>query len=587
MLYPQQNSCRSTSSLDGVWNLRFEWDADAAKGWENGFAPEKKVAVPSSFNDLYTSYSERNHWGHVWYGREFEVPDFWRVSGRRVVLRVGSAAYSAEVWLNGVFLGSHETGYTPFEFDITEKVVAGLNRFVLRINTRLTPDSVPQGEIIVNATTGQFVGNHPPGNFDFYPYGGIHRPVVIYTTGERYMESILVDTSVNTSGDADVVFRIQAGGAVATGERVKVVIEESGESAEALLEGGSASVTIRVKSARIWDIGKPELYHARIELVSGGAVADVYRQRFGVRTVRIDGEKFLLNGSPVYFKGFGKHEDFFLIGKGLNDAVNIRDFELMKWVGANSFRTSHYPYAEEVLDLADEMGFLVISESPCVSLVPDQATEKTLATHCAVMREFMLRDYNHPSVVVWCIANEPLSFQEKARPYFEKVVAASRAVDTSRPLMLVTCFGDRDTCLDLVDIIGVNAYPGWYGGGAPFTQNMNWFKGFLNLVRERAGGRPMMMTEFGADCVQGFHMLPSELWTEDYQRDLLKEIISVIRSTGFIIGEHIWAFSDFRTGQNHMRALGNRKGVFTRDRQPKMAAYFLRDIWQDDANKSA
>lgn len=572
MLYPQLNELRETTSLDGLWDFRFQWPDDEAGEWHLGFPVEKRVPVPGSFNDLFTTYSERNHWGMVWYSKAVRIPRSWL--NQRIVLRIGAAAYSADVWFNGIHLGFHETGHTPFEFEVGRHVRDGENLIVIRVNTRLTPDTVPPGELFQPGTDIHMGNNKPPGNFDFYPYGGIHRPVVLYTTARSHLESILIDTSLDETG-ADIAFRIAAGG-----DALRITIEETGQSITAPLHEGAARVMVRIANARLWSPDDPFLHHARVELLEADRTVDVYRQRFGIRTVGISDEKFLLNGKPIYLQGFGRHEDAPLSGRGHNPAANVRDFELMRWIGANSFRTSHYPYSEEQLDMADEQGILVISESPAVGIVPDLATEKTLATHCAVQREYMLRDHNHPSVVMWCVANEPLSMQASARPYFEKVVAVARMTDRSRPVMMVTCFGTTDVCLDLLDVVGVNAYPGWYGGGDPFSSSVDGFDAFLEQVHRLAGGRPILVTEFGADSVAGFHMLPSELWTEDYQEDLIERIIARIRKCPFVIGEHVWAMCDFRTGQNDRRALGNRKGVFTRDRQPKMAAHTLRRIWK-------
>lgn len=573
MLYPQLNEFRSTTSLDGLWDFRFEWPEDDAAEWKNGFAATKRVPVPCSFNDLFTTYSERNHWGSVWYQREVRVPDLWR--GQKIFLRIGAAAYSADVWLNGHHLGSHETGHTPFEFEVGPHLREGANVVVVRVNTRLTPDTVPPGELFLPGTTIHMGNNKPPGNFDFFPYGGMQRPVCLYTTPTDFLESVFVDTSLD-GGAAEVAFRVVWQG---NADALRVTVEETGEMAEIPLSASPARCAVRVTDPRLWSPEDPHLYHARVELLRGGQVVDLYRQRFGIRTVEVRDGKFLLNGRPVYFQGFGRHEDFLLTGRGHNPAANVRDFELMRWIGANSFRTSHYPYSEEQLDMADEQGILVISESPAVGIVPDLATDKTLATHCAVQREYMLRDHNHPSVVMWCVANEPLSSQASARAYFEKVVRVARETDGSRPVTMVTFNSLQDVCLDLFDVACVNAYPGWYGGGDPFSSSVKGFADYLAKVYEHSGGRPVLVTEFGADSIAGFHMLPSEMWTEDYQSELIGRIIAEIRKCPFVIGEHVWAMCDFRTGQNDRRALGNRKGVFTRDRQPKAAAHALRKMW--------
>jgi beta-glucuronidase len=342
---------------------------------------------------------------------------------------------------------------------------------------------------------------------------------------------------------------------------------------------GSFSATLRIPNARLWDIGKPHLYTLEVTVSNNGAVTDSYRQTFGVRTVQITGDQLLLNGRPVYLTGFGKHEDFAVLGRAQPDAVNVRDLELLKWTGANSFRTAHYPCASGMLDLADRLGILVISESPAVSMIPAHATAETLELHCQAIREQMRRDYNHPSVVLWCVANEAHSHTPEAVPYFEKVFATARAEDSTRPLLLVTCYWPDEKCHHLCDIVGVNSYPGWYGGGDKLENSAAWFSGFLDDVRARTG-KPIMITEIGADAMAGLHSLPSSLWTEDYQTDLLETNLNVIREKDYIIGEHLWALCDFHTAQNHFRAHGNRKGLFTRERQPKAAAHMLRNRWR-------
>lgn len=573
MLYPQLNECRDLASLNGLWDLRFEHEGDDTSAWPTGFTGHKLVAVPSSFNDLYTTYQEHNHWGHVWYQRTFQVPQAWQ--GRRVWLRFSAAWYAAEVFLNGRRLGEHETGHTPFEFDITDHVQPGSNRLAVRITTRLTPDTVPQGSIDMSGLAWSVVKNHPDGNFDFFPYAGLHQPVSLYTTAGTHLDRVLVDTEDGTSSTT-ATFRLRLNGSP---ERARITIEESGESVEQAVSAGEHRLAVAMNNPRRWDIGRPNLYTARIEIFQQGRVVDLYRQTFGVRKVEIRDGKFLLNGKPVFFKGFGKHEDFAVIGRAVNEAVNIRDFELMQWCRANSFRTSHYPYAEETLALADRYGFLVISESPACTLWTDQASARTLATHQAVTREFMERDYNHPSVVAWCMGNECSTDRPSGRTYFTQICATARAVDARRPLMLVSCFGPRDLCLDLVDLVGVNMYPGWYGGGNELEQDTRWAVDYLTKIVALAAGRPVMVTEFGADSISGYHSLPSELWTEEYQRDLVDRVLDRIREVPGVIGEHLWNFADFRTGQNHTRAFGNRKGVFTRDRQPKMVAHLLRERW--------
>lgn len=318
---------------------------------------------------------------------------------------------------------------------------------------------------------------------------------------------------------------------------------------------------------------------------ASGALLDEYTQRVGVRTVKVVGDRLLLNGAPVYLQGFGRHEDFPVIGKGLNHGVNIRDHELLKWIHANSYRTTHYPYSEELVALADEQGILLISEAPAVSINFDFVTEKTLQNHCEALAELIRRDRNAPSVVMWSVANEATTNRPDARPYFKALADLTRAMDATRPVTMITCKVEDDLVVDLFDVVGVNFYPGWYhlpgacsDGGEPWAAQKENMRATLTSMYARYK-KPIFMTEFGADALAGMHALPAEQWSEEYQADLIMELISVFRELDFVVGEHVWNFADFRTAQNFPRVGGNKKGVFTRERQPKMAAHFLRKTW--------
>jgi len=568
MLCPQSNLHRTTTSLDGLWDFRIQRADDDASQWHAGFPGGRPVAVPASFNEQFTDYETFNHMGVAWYARRISFPEAG--SGRRVFLYFGAVNYRADVFLDGAQIGSHVTGYTPFECDLG-RASGGL--LVVRVDCALTPETVPQGGFDKAAILGLTSPFHPSVNFDFFPYSGILRPATICSTSESALESLRIETDP-CDGQARV--RVVAGIRGAAGS-LRFRVEETGEGGEC--RAGEA-MEFPMSAPRLWDVWQPNLYHLAVEVVAGGVVVDSYRQPFGVRRVEVAGDRILLNGRPVYLKGFGRHEDFPVIGRGLAEAVNVRDMELLRWIGGNSFRTAHYPPAEEMLNLADRLGVLVIAESPAVSMIPSAASAATLELHCEAIREMIRRDANHPSVIAWCLANEAHSDEPEAVPYFEKVFAAARAEDATRPMMIVMCRFPNEKCHHLCDIVGLNAYPGWYGGGAPLAETQAYFRKFLDEVRGLTG-KPILMTEFGADAVAGMHSLPAGLWTEDYQSDLIQALIDVLREKCYIAGEHLWAFADFHTAQNHFRAHGNRKGLFTRDRQPKLAARLLRQRWHE------
>ena len=580
MLTPQTNTHRYTTSLDGLWSFRIQTSTDESKSWINGFTTDRLVGVPASFNEQFTDYDTFNHMGFAWYSRTITVPAAWRE--QQLELHFAAVNYKADVYLNGQHLGSHETGYTPFAFPINNALKDGETLVVVRVDCALTPHTVPQGGFDTAAIPGLTSPFRPSVNFDFFPYSGINRSVTLVATSPTRVESLFIDPSID--GNAGVINL--RGTLSASAEAVHVSVTGTSVETSALLDGNNFTATLKIPNAKLWDIGCPKLYTLDLKVTTGGVVCDSYHQTFGIRTVRIAGDQLLLNERPIYLKGFGKHEDFAVLGRSQPDAINVRDLELLRWIGANSFRTSHYPYATEMLDLADRLGILVISESPAVSMIPAHAAPSTLELHCQTLREQMQRDYNHPSVIIWCVANEAHSHTPEAVPYFEKVFATARSEDSSRPLLLVMCNWPNEKCHHLCDIVGVNSYPGWYGGGDKLENTANYFRGFLDEIKQLTG-KPIMITEIGADAMVGLHSLPSSLWTEDYQSDLLETNLNVIREKSYIVGEHLWAFSDFHTAQNHFRAHGNRKGIFTRDRQPKAAAHMLRKRWHDEPSKQS
>lgn len=573
MLYPKQTRTRCVTTLDGVWDFRRELDTTT---YENGFTSEKQVAVPASYNDLFTEHEFRTHLDGVWYQRRFFMPR--AMQGERVLLRFQAVSYRAKVFLNGTLLGAHETGYTPFEFDVTERLSYDEeNLLVLRIDTTLSAETIPQGNLQQENESGQISGQFPDAPFDFFPYGGIHRSVFLYTVSAK---ASLTSLHITTEVDGDVAHVRVRGDVSGSASTMTLRIKET--DARVTLSGvaGAFDTTITIANPTLWDVGEPNLYHVTATLFDGNVFVDEYTERFGVRTVSVDCDRLLLNGKPIYLKGFGKHEDFHIIGKGHNDAVMIRDFELMEWVGANSFRTSHYPYADEVLNMADERGFLVIAEAPAVSLNFKYVNEKTLATHQSAMRELVLRDRNHPSVIMWSVANESTAYHESARPYFQSLYDLTKELDATRPVSIVTCFWWNDVAADIFDVVGVNTYPGWYTRFGQIEKAKDAIRTMLPDAHERFG-KPVYISEFGADTIAGVHALPAEQWTEEYQTELLLALIDEMRAFPFNVGEHIWNFADFRTSQHNFRAYGNRKGVFTRERQPKMLAHFLRKKWRD------
>ena len=323
-------------------------------------------------------------------------------------------------------------------------------------------------------------------------------------------------------------------------------------------------------------------------------------QSVGVRTVKVSGNRFLINGEPFYFTGFGKHEDLAVIGKGHNDAYMVHDFALLKWIGANSFRTSHYPYSQDVLDYADRQGIVLIDETAAVGLnmglgggifggqgyttfSPETINDATREVHAQAIRELVARDKNHPSVVLWSIANEPESDTEGAENYFRPLFGLTRGLDPTRPVGFVNVMlAPHGKCRvsQFADVLMLNRYYGWYvDTGDLEAAELAWEQ---ELQSWAGDGKPIIITEYGADTYPGLHSITSQPWSEEYQVEYLDMNHRVFDRIDAVVGGQVWNFADFQTTSGIMRVGGNKKGMFTRDRQPKTAAFALRRRWRKD-----
>ncbi|HTR81341.1 MAG TPA: beta-glucuronidase [Bacteroidota bacterium] len=586
MLYPQSNPYRSELGSPPFWNFK----ADPQKigensGWSGGFVPDAEIAIPGSWNEQLEEIGLFNYIGSAWCSCSMFIPKTF--GGGRTWLRIGSADYYAKVWVNGEYVGEHSGGFLPFEFDITKNVNLGeKNRITILVNNELTAETIPQGISSEDfAQEGRLrEETFPPARFDFFPYGGIHRPVAIYSTPSNYISGLKVDTSV--TGSKGVV-RIHASAANSDGMMICCTIADvPGPVAESVVAGGKAEMSIEIERCRFWSPGDPHLYLLHAELIKDGKIVDAYETPVGVRQISIVDGKLLLNGQPIYLTGFGRHEDFPVLGKALSAPLIVKDFGLMKWVNANSFRTSHYPYADEVMAMADRQGFLVIDEVPAVSLDLRYTNEKTIEAHKQAIKDLIERDCNHPSVVMWALGNEPNLVGDEGyhkgsgKKYWEEIFTFARTLDASRPMTVPNCTraGSCDPVFEFSDILSINRYYGWYEYPGKIEHGVNVLEAEMEKIYAQYR-KPMMMTEFGADTMPGLHSISDQMFTEEYQEELLEQYIKLLRSKKYVVGEHVWNFADFRTPQHFRRILLNMKGVFTRTRQPKAAAFKLKKLW--------
>ncbi len=589
MLYPRLNASRAVIDLCGIWSFKLLSEEEPDE--KQVTAPlddAMTIAVPASYNDQKEGEYFRDHYGYVLYQRTFAVPA--PLLSERLVLRFGAVAQSAKVFINNTLLCEHKGGFLPFEAEINEVVHSGENRLTVAVDNRVNFSTLPVGsEKGGNMLTGLIPDvpgvtpkkqNYP--NFDFFNYSGITRPVTLYTTPRDYIRDITLVPSVNGT-NAEVQYKIDTVGS----GTVQLTIRDESGTIVANAEGAEGSFTI--ENVHRWEPLAAYLYSAEVHFGS-----DTYTEPFGVRTVCVRGKEFLINGKPFYFKGFGKHEDAPFRGRGLDNVVNVKDISLMRWIGANSFRTSHYPYAEEMMYLCDREGIVVIDETPAVGVNMNfgataggapQDTYQILHTkehHEEVIRDMIERDKNHACVVMWSIANESdtTTFPDSAVAYYRPLYDLAHECDPqNRPVTIVGVQNEfqKDKLLPTMDVICLNRYYGWYVYGGDLKAAEQALA--IELDYWKQFNKPLMFTEYGADTIAGLHSATPTMFTEEYQVDFYKAVHNVTDRYDFFIGEQVWNFADFATIQGIMRVEGNKKGIFTRDRRPKLAAHYFHRRW--------
>ena len=592
LLYPCESSARRVVSLDGMWRFAFDPQGQGVdKGWTMALPESITMPVPASFCDFFTDKDSREYCGDFWYETDFFVPGEWE--GKDIAVRFGSVTHHARIFVNGVEVTAHEGGFLPFDAAVTDIVRYNQhNHLAVLANNELNETMLPAGRTTTLSNGKKMATPY----FDFYNYAGIHRPVKLMALPkERVLDFSVVHSLSGTA--ADVAYTVATNGDHA-------VCVDVYDGAEKVAHADGKSGTLHIENVKLWNVHAAYLYNFVIRITDGETVVDEYREKIGIRTFEIKDGNFLLNGKAVYLRGFGKHEDADIRGRGLDLATVKRDYELMKWIGANGFRTSHYPYAEELYQMADEEGFLVIDEVPAVGFMEStmnflsasqgngkkvgwfekETTPQLLENHKAALIDMINRDKNHASVIAWSILNEPQCTSEGTEAYFKTLFDLAHEIDPQkRPrtyAIVMMSLPNNSKGQQFADFISLNRYYGWYVmGGMNIVDAEAAFRREMDGWSMALHGRPMIFTEYGADTMPSEHKLPSVMWSQEYQNEYLDMNHAVFDSYDFVKGELVWNFADFQTTEGIMRVNGNKKGIFTRQRQPKDAAFYFRARW--------
>ncbi len=559
---------RTQINLGGWWD--FATDPDDRGETQRYFTvfprPETSLWVPGTWNAVARYW---NYVGPAWYRRSFET-----ASDGNFRILFGSVFYRSRVWLDGHLMGEHEGGYLPFSY-VVPAMKKGRHTLVVRADNRLDDASLPKE------------------NVDWFPYGGIDRPVYAESIAPVFVERVHVVPGHVTPALAGV--RVTAvlrnlGSSEAQGTiRVDIDGTELYSGAYRAMPGTSVTdFRIALKQPRLWSPAAPSLYSARVVL---GPAPDDQFTRFGVRVVKTDRGRILLNGERIKLMGANRHEDHPDWGSASPPHLVRQDIEILKRLGANAVR-AHYPLPELFLDYCDRYGILFASEVPAWQYSPNQlhdpVVQKKILRHFEDMVE---RDRNHPSVLTWSLGNEwpqPDSSYEIIRD----LVRRAREHDGTRLVTLVTGGPHVWRVHELLDVISVNwARYQWYD---PFTtlDRAEGEKSISDLAKlhTRYPDKPVILTEFGGSESQaGWHNWGNAKWSEEFQARNVADSAWQALDQDWISGGCVWQFCDTRSAPERFlagRLHGwNGKGIVDAYRQPKLAFYHLQQVFRSAVSR--
>ena len=525
---------------------------------EYNFDTSPQLSVPRDWNsqDASLLYYE----GAVWYRRLF---DFTAAPGQRTFLHFSAANYIADVYLNGQKLGRHTGGFTPFDFEVTGRLRASENSLVVRVDNRRQREGVPTL------------------NTDWWNFGGLTRDVTLVTVPETFLADAVVQ--LDRTDPTRLTGFVQLNGSRAR-QHVGVAIPELNLAATVETDDrGRAEFVLPAGPAlQRWSPTSPRLYQ-----VAFTAETDRLGDRVGFRTIEVKGGEILLNGEPVFLRGACVHEENPLKG---GRASTVEDARLLltwaKELNCNFLRLAHYPHSENMSRLADEMGIMLWEEIPVYWTIQWE-NPATLANARAQLAEVIQRDRNRASVIVWSVANETPVSPERTQ-FLRTLVGDARTLDGSRlvsaAMEVRPAADDENTRVvddpfgEFTDILSFNEYIGWYIGTHERVARTVWRVKY---------DKPVVITEFGGEALQGFHADELTRFSEEYQAKLYTETLAMLRNQmPHFRGTTPWILCDFRSPRRNLPQFQdgwNRKGLIGDNGIKKSAFWVLKAFYDEVA----
>ena len=518
------------------------------------------VSLPHTWNAVDGQDGGNDYYrGTCWYRLALERPELR--SGEKAYLEFDGAAMTADVYLNGEQLAHHDGGYSRFRVEITDKLAEAENELLIAVDNSDNDRVYPQ-------------------KADFTFYGGLYRMVRLITVPESHFSMdyyggdgikitpiVTLPENGEETASAAVTVEIWVDGGA---EQVKVAVSD--ETKQGMVTNGYAKMEFNLEAVHLWDgVDDPYLYTARAELESGDAV----EVRFGCRSFRIDSQEgFFLNGRPYPLRGVSRHQDRKGAGSALTPAMHQEDMEIIREIGANTLRLAHYQHAQEFYDLCDENGIIVWAEIPYITMHMSGGRENTLSQ----MRELIIQNYNHPSIVCWGLSNEitaASAVNEELLENHRELNNLCHELDQTRKTVMADVFMlETDSpLLEIPDMNSYNLYFGWYLG--EMKQTDEFFDNYHSAYPERSIG----FSEYGADANPAYHSAKPDRgdYTEEYQCLYHEHMLRMIEERPWLWATYVWNLFDFAAdGRDEGGKHGeNQKGLVTIDRKIKKDAFYL------------
>lgn len=547
-------------SFNGKWRCKPDPNNEGLIGeW---FAPQNykendkgllDIEIPWSFNSLegYEVYE-----GVFWHFLLFDLDNTKLKDDLDYYIKFKGSNYNTKVWVNGDYLGEHNGGFTPFQFKIKSPLKSSKNLLAVR-----TDNTRRRGQI-------------PDISFDWFNWGGIYRGVDLLLLNKNRITDVVIKTPLNSTKQSQIVVSYSVIGNVSlrweildTDKKTILFNDEISEHNKRPIGG----LTLTVNEPKLWSPDSPNLYYIKFISTLPESKDEVfYETHFGIRQIEISGVYIYLNKRKFYFKGICLHEEYMPYGRAIPYEKREDDIRNMKSLGLNALRTAHYSHDEDLMDIADKLGLLILEEIP-VYWHCDFKSKETFKTAAKMMRNLIKRDINHPSVVWWSVGNEIPIEQYHCKRFFKRLMDWTRRFDDTRIVTFVSMRMISDLTKRHADVGGINMYWGWYYGSPKMISTI------LDVVHAPILNKPLLYTEFGAGAKYGFRKPLNEQikYSEDYQLYVLDYTIRTLNSIDYCAGWFLWAYRDFRAylRTNQYQQGYNRKGIVSGEANEKKLIY--------------